>query len=96
MFINDNNIYLNNQLYWLNIQLSNTKINIFEDINKYYIKYKIKRDQIYLPLLNDKYKIKNIYVTKIYDKNGILPDADYNYLLNWTDKFCRPFGGSHL
>lgn len=89
---------LSNQLYWLNIQLSNTKHNIFKHINKIYEKIKLKRDQIYFGLIQDKYKKQITYLKSFFSnfENDIkLLDGDYGYIEWWSDKFTRPFGGLH-
>ena len=48
-FIND----LNNKLFWLNIHLSNNKVNFFDYMKDLYDKYKLKRDQIYFGLIQN-------------------------------------------
>ena len=97
---------LNNDLFWLNVQLSTTKMNIYQEIEEMYEKYKLKRDQVYFSLIKNKYKIKTIKIApcisdllKFFQKSQIkhtCVDGDYNYLVNWSDKFSRPFGGAHL
>jgi len=97
---------LNNDLFWLNVQLSTTKRNIYEEIQEMYKKYKLKRDQVYFSLIKNKYGIKTIKISrcksdlsKFFKKSKIKHeciDGDYNYLVNWSDKFSRPFGGAHL
>ena len=95
--------YLNNDLFWLNIQLSNTKINIYEEIQEMYKKYQFKRDQVYFSLIEKYYNILKIDIK--FNKNKIpIPDPnnkyfrDYTYdILNgWSDNFSRPFGGLHI
>ena len=89
---------LSNNLYWLSIQLSNTKYNIFEDIKEIYEKFKLKRDQIYFGLIENKYKKQIIYIKfkNSNFKNDIkLLDGHYGYIEWWSDKFTRPFGGLH-
>ena len=71
-----------------------------------YKKYKLKRDQVYFSLIKNKYGIKTIKISrcksdlsKFFKKSQIkhsCVDGDYNYLVNWSDKFSRPFGGDHL
>ena len=71
-----------------------------------YKKYKLKRDQVYFSLIKNKYGIKTIKISrcksdlsKFFKKSKIKHeciDGDYNYLVNWSDKFSRPFGGAHL
>jgi hypothetical protein len=96
------NIYENqllNKLYWLNIHLTNTKYNIFEDFQSMYYKYKLKRDQIYFGIIQDKYNIKifNLDSNKKSNNKDIQTiDGDYGYIEWWSDKYCRPYGGTHI
>ena len=97
-FKKDNNNMMKNNLYWLNIILSNTKINIFDDINILYKKYNFKRDQIYFPSICKKFKIKKRELGSPFTQhnNNKILDGDYKYIKNYNEYFCRPFGGSHL
>jgi len=97
--------FMNNKLYWLNVQLSNTKYDIYNYINNVYEKYKFKRDQIYFAIIQNNYNIKTINIkyksgqiqqTNINDPNMIIYDGDYGDINGWTEYFTRPFGGSHL
>ena len=88
---------LNNDLFWLNVQLSTTKMNIYQEIEEMYKKYKLKRDQVYFSILSTKYIIKKIKITQINNfKYTNQCDKDYGYLSNWSNKFRRVFGGTHL
>ena len=96
-----NNYYKNLQnknipLYWLNIHLSKTNINLFNEYNKYYQIFKIKRDQIFIPKIIDE---KKLNVNKIIIKctNGdSYVDGDYGFIKNYSEMFNRPLGGMHL
>jgi len=97
---NEQKTELNNQLYWLNIQLSNTKYNLYDDINELYNKYNLKRDQILFSINQKKYKIKIIEINKsnnlVYDQNIKYFDGDYGYIDFFSNYFSRPFGGLHI
>jgi hypothetical protein len=94
---NENINLLENKLYWQNIILSNSKYNIYDDINILYKKYQLKRDQIFFGLIQKKFKIKcqSITCSNILSEY-IYMDGDYGYVNNWSDKFNRPFGGHHI
>jgi len=90
---------LNNDLFWLNVQLSTTKRNIYEDIEENYKKYKLKRDQVYFSLFSNKFNIIKIDIKSymVPPNNSVFfRDGGYGTLLGWSDKFSRPLGGSHL
>jgi hypothetical protein len=99
--VKDNEEEMNNNLFWLNVQLSNTNYNIYNDFSYLYKKYNLKRDQIYFSIIQNKYKIKiidiNFNLRQDYqDKNITNFDGDYGYIEYWSNYFSRPFGGSHL
>lgn len=97
--INKNDIInLKNDLYSLNIILSNTKYNIFEDIYPLYQKYNFKRDQIYFSCIQSKYKIIKINILNKFKLNNDFDilDGDYGYIEGLIEYFSRPFGGLHI
>ena len=95
----DNKSKMDNNLYWLNVQLSNTNYNIYNDFNDLYKKYSLKRDQIYFSIIQNKYRIKIINIKCVgnnLNENIINYDGDYGYIEFWSNYFSRPFGGLHL
>lgn len=90
---------LKNYLFWLNVQLSTTKINIYKEIKVIYKKYKLKRDQVLFGVISNQYSIKTIKI-KIAPHLNIQfftqKDHDYGYIESWSNNFRRPFGGSHI
>jgi hypothetical protein len=91
---------MDNNLFWLNVQLSNTKYNIYDEIHKLYLIYKLKRDQIFFSIIQNKYKIKIINIKATFDRNIDEDikyfDGDYGYIDFWSNYFSRPFGGKHI
>lgn len=85
-----------NKLYWLSVQLSTTKKDIFSDIEKLYVQYKLKRDQIYFSLIQHNYKIKIINIKSSHNFSNDIFDGDYGFIENWSCYFNRPLGGNHI
>ena len=90
-------------MFWLNIQLSKTKINIYEKIKGNYKKYELKRDQVLFSLIKNNYNIKKIKIKDVhtgrppfYNLDNKNLDLDYGYIKYWSDIFSRPFGGHHF
>jgi hypothetical protein len=94
---NNFNYHQDNKLYWLSVQLSNTRNNIFDKFIDLYKNFNLKRDQIYFSLIQYNYKIKIIEIKSIFnnnDNNNNI-DGDYGYINNFSNLFNRPFGGGH-
>ena len=89
------NSKLKNNLYWLNIQLTNSKYNIWNCIGPIYNLYRIKRDQIYFPIFENRFRIKCVKIEQVSSMNNGEIDQGYGLLKNWSDKFSRPVQGSH-
>lgn len=104
-FKSDFKYSMSNSLYWLNVQISNTKHDIYSIINDNYKKYKFMRDQLYFPVIANNFNIKTINIKKplwnatsiIYNLNDIkMNDYDYGEIPGLTEYLSRPFGGTHL
>ena len=91
------NYQQDNKLYWLSVQLSNTRNNIFDKFIDLYKNFNLKRDQIYFSLIQYNYKIKVIEIKSIFNNNNNNNniDGDYGYINNFSNLFNRPFGGGH-
>lgn len=92
------NKHFDSQLYWLNVHLSNTKHNYFQNLLYSYREYKLKRDQVLFGSFAKKIRIFKIYIKPWIPKNveKVYTDPAYGYVKSYSNCFNRPLGGYHF